>query len=110
MASDREVGRVVSVNSAQVTIELNSDIRGLTRSTYEGTQEIGRINSYLILPVGARRLVAIVTRVVLTEEAELRPDRTAVTLPSARRLVVATLVGTIDGRDFSQGVALFPTL
>lgn len=110
MQSDFEIGRVVAVDTAQVTIELNRDMKGLTRSTYEGAQEVGRINSYVIIPVGARRLVAMVTRVFLTEEAELIADRTMVTLPSARRLVKATLIGTLDGNSYSQGVAAFPVL
>lgn len=110
MASDFEIGRVVAVDTAQVTIELNADLRGLTRTTYEGAQEIGRINSYVVIPVGARRLVGMVTRVVLVEEAEVSADRTMVTLPSARRLMKATLVGTIDGDDFTQGISLFPIL
>jgi DNA helicase HerA-like ATPase len=110
MASDFEIGRVVAVDTAQVTIELNQDLKALTRTTYEGPQEIGRINSYVILPVGARRLVAMVTRVVLTEEAEIRADRTMVTLPAARRVMKATLIGTIDSRSFTQGVSLFPVL
>jgi hypothetical protein len=76
MSSDFEIGRVVAVDTAQVTIDLSKDLKALTRTTYEGAQEIGRINSYVILPVGARRLVAMVTRVVLTEEAEIRADRT----------------------------------
>lgn len=110
MANDFEIGRVVAVDTAQVTIELNPDLRALTRSTYEGAYEIGRINSYVILPVGARRLVAMITKVVLAEEAEITADRTMVTLPSARRLMKATLIGTIDGAEYTQGVALFPIL
>ena len=110
MTSDFEIGRVVAVDTAQVTIELNADLRGLTRTTYESTEEIGRINSYVILPVGGRRLVAMVTRVVLSEEAELSADRTTVSLPAARRLMKATLIGTIDGASFTQGIAVFPVL
>jgi DNA helicase HerA-like ATPase len=110
MAKDFEIGRVVGVDTAKVTIELNEDLRALTRSTYEGVQEVGRINGYVIMPVGAHRLVAMVTRVFITEEAEMRADRTMVTLPSARRLMVATLIGTIDGQSFTQGVSLFPVL
>lgn len=110
MPTDFDIGRVVAVDTAQVTIELNAELRGLTRSTYEGAQDIGRINSYVVLPVGARRLVAMVTRVVLAEEAEVSADRTMVTLPAARRLMKATLVGTIDGHSFTQGVSLFPIL
>lgn len=110
MTTDFEVGRVVAVDTAQVSIELNCDLKGMSRNTYEGPQEVGRINSYVIIPVGARRLVAMVTRVVLVEEAELQADRTMVALPSARRLMKATLIGTIDGAAFRQGVSLFPVL
>lgn len=110
MATDSEIGRVVAVDTAQVTIELNRDLKGMGRTTYEGPQEVGRINGYVIIPVGARRLVAIVTRVVLVEEAEMKADRTMVALPAARRLMKATLIGAIDGERFRQGVSLFPVL
>lgn len=110
MTTDSEIGRVVAVDTAQVSIELNRDLKGMSRSTYEGPQEVGRINSYVIIPVGARRLVAMVTRVVLVEDAEMKADRTMVALPSARRLMKATLIGTIDGDSFRQGVSLFPIL
>lgn len=110
MATDSEIGRVVAVDTAQVSIELNRDLKGMSRNTYEGPQEVGRINSYVIVPVGARRLVAMVTRVVLVEDAEMKADRTMVALPSARRLMKATLIGTIDGDSFRQGVSLFPIL
>jgi len=110
MATDFEIGRVVAVDTAQVTIELNRDLKGMSRSTYEGPQEVGRINSYVIIPVGARRLVAMVTRVFLVEEAEIKADRTMVALPAARRLMKATLIGTIDGPSFRQGISLFPVL
>lgn len=110
MQSDFEIGRIVAVDTAEVTIELNRELKALTQSTYEGAREIGKINSYVILPVGARRLVAIITKVVLVEEAELKADRTMVTLPSARRLMKATLIGTIDGKLFTQGIATFPVL
>ena len=110
MATDSEIGRVVAVDTAQVSIELNRDLKGMSRNTYEGTQEVGRINSYVIIPVAARRLVAMVTRVVLVEEAEMKADRTMVALPAARRLMKATLIGTIDGASFRQGVSIFPVL
>ncbi len=110
MPSDFEIGRVVAVDTAQVSVELSKDLRGMSRTTYEGPHEVGRINSYIIIPVGARRLVAMVNRVVLVEEAEIRADRTMVTLPSARRIMKATLIGTIDGTKFQQGISLFPVL
>ena len=50
--SDYEIGRVVAVDTAQITIELSRDLKALTRVTYEGSVEVGRINSYVIIPVG----------------------------------------------------------
>jgi len=110
MRSDFEIGRVVAVDTAQVTIELNEDLKSFSRSTFEGVEEIGRINSYVVMSVGARRLVAMVTRVSLTEEAELRADRTMVALPSARRIMKATLIGSIEAGQFKQGISTFPIL
>lgn len=110
MTDDFEIGRVVAVDTTQVTIELSPELRSFTRSTFEGVEEIGRINSYVVVPVGARRLVAMVTKVTLTEEAELRADRTMVSLPSAKRIMRATLIGSLEGRCFRQGVSTFPIL
>ncbi|MBZ0272691.1 DUF87 domain-containing protein [bacterium] len=110
MISDHEIGRLVAVDTAQVTIELSRDLKALTRSTFEGALEVGRINSYIVIPVGAQRIVAMITRVVLTEESELKAEKTMVTLPSARRLMKATMIGTIDEGRFRQGISLFPVL
>ena len=110
MSVDSEIGRVVAVDTAHVRIELNPEIRGMVRKTYEEVQEVGRINSYIILPVSGQRLVAIVTRVVLGEDIESKGDRKAVRLRAARRLMDATLIGTIKGTSFSQGVSSFPVL
>lgn len=110
MTTEHEIGRVVAVDTAQVTVELNRDLKALTRSTYEGTIEVGRINSYIIIPVGARRIVAMVTRIVMMEENELQADKTMVSLPSTRRLMKATMIGSIDEGQFRQGISLFPVL
>ncbi|MDD5095616.1 MAG: ATPase, partial [Dehalococcoidia bacterium] len=103
MTTEHEIGRVVAVDTAQISVELNRDLKALTRATYEGTIEVGRINSYIIIPVGARRIVAMVTRVVMTEESELQADKTMVSLPSTRRLMKATMIGSIDEDRFRQG-------
>lgn len=110
MANDNEIGRVVAVDTAQVTIELNKDIKALTRSTYEGTFEVGCINSYIIIPISGKRIVAMITRVVLTEDSELKADKTMVYLPSSRRLMKATMIGTIEDSSFKQGISVFPVL
>lgn len=110
MPADTEIGRVVAVDTAHVKIELNREIKGMVRNTYEDVQPVGRINSYVILPVAGQRLVAMVTRVALIEDTEVKADRKSVTFRGARRLMDATLVGTIKGTDFRQGVSTFPIL
>jgi nicotinamide riboside kinase len=110
MTTENEIGRIVAVDTAQVTVELNSDLKALTRSTYEGAVEVGRINSYIIIPVGSRRIVGMVTRVMMTEDSELKADTTMVSLPSTRRLMNATMIGSIDEDRFRQGISLFPVL
>ena len=110
MTRDYEIGRVVAVDTTQITVELADDLAGMARTTAEGAQEVGRINSYVVAPAGARLLVGIVTRVNLSEQAELSAGRTVVSLPRVRRLLWATLVGTIDDKSFTQGVAVFPAL
>ena len=110
MSADTEIGRVVAVDTAHVKIELNREIKGMVRNTYEDVQPVGRINSYVILPVAGQRLVAMVTRVALVEDTEVKADRKSVTFRGARRLMDATLVGTIKGIDFRQGVSTFPIL
>jgi nicotinamide riboside kinase len=110
VTAEHEIGRVVAVDTAQVTVELNRDLKALTRSTYEGTLEVGRINSYIIIPVGSHRIVGMVTRVVMSEENELQVDKMMVSLPSTRRLMKATMIGAISDTDFRQGINLFPVL
>jgi uncharacterized protein len=110
VSRDSEIGRVVAVDTTQITVELIADLAGMTRATAEGAQEVGRINSYVTVPAGARVLVGIVTRVNLTEDAELNAGKTVVSLPRVRRLLWATLIGTIDEDSFTQGVAVFPAL
>ena len=110
MATDFEIGRVVQVDTAQVSVELNGDLLAMSRSTYEGPHEVGRINSYIIIPVAASRLVGVVTRVVVDEDTELMAGRAMVALPASRRVLNATLIGTINGDIFEQGVSLFPVL
>jgi uncharacterized protein len=110
VTTEHEIGRVVAVDTAQVTVELNRDLKALTRSTYEGTIEVGRINSYVIIPVGSHRIVGMVTRVVMSEDNELQADKMMVSLPSTRRLMKATMIGSISDADFRQGINLFPVL
>src|SRR5450830_415265 len=110
MNNDHEIGRVVAVDTAEVTVELTEGLKMLSRSTYEGPIEVGQINSYIVVPVGLCQIVAIVTRIVLALENDGKTEKGTVVLPSSKRFLTATMVGTIDEEGFRQGISLFPVL
>jgi hypothetical protein len=114
MSRNRNIGKVLSVDNFRVYIKIDDDLHGAYKSGVHDIYEIARINSYLILPVGADRVVALVTRVSMREEFELDKNTTSITLPKSARYISATMLGTItkenDHEKFIQGVYSFPTL
>lgn len=111
---DRVIGRVLSVDNFRVYIKIDDEIKSAYKSGINDIYEVARINSYLIIPVGADRVVAIITRVTMKEEAEIDSNMRTVSLPSSARYILATMQGTIhkeDGKEaFLQGVYNFPVL
>lgn len=111
---DRVIGRVLSVDNFRVYVKIDDEIKSAYKSGINDIYEVARINSYLIIPVGADRVVAIITRVTMKEEAELDRNMKTVSLPDSSRYILATMQGTIhkeDGREsFLQGVYNFPVL
>lgn len=112
--SERKIGKVISVDSFRVVVQLDNDIKSLYKSGFNDIYEIARINSYLIIPVGADKLVAIITRVKIQDETEIEKTSGSITLPKAERYLVATLLGTIESRkekaQYVQGVYNYPIL
>lgn len=109
--SERKIGKVISVDSFRVVVQLDEDLKSLYKSGFNDIYEIARINSYLIIPVGADRIVAIVTRVKIQDETEIEKTTGFITLPKAQRYLVATMIGTIEnGKDYLQGVYNYPIL
>lgn len=109
--SDRNIGKVISVDSFRVFIRLDDDLKSLYKSGYEDIYEVARINSYVIIPIGADRIVAMVTSVKAIDETELGKDKEAIFLTKSSRFLIATMIGTIenDGR-YIQGVYNYPIL
>ncbi len=108
---DRTIGRIVSVDSFRIMIELERETKSLYKSGYQDIYEIARINSYVILPVGADRVVALVTRVRINDETDLDSTGGVVFLPTSKRLIQATMIGTIlSTGEYIQGIYNFPTL
>jgi len=112
--SNKVIGRVLSVDNFRVFIKIDEDLRGSYTSGVNDIYEIARINSYLIIPVGSDRVVALISRVTMKEEIEFDKNSTNITLPTSARYISATMLGTIakDGNSekFVQGVYNFPTL
>lgn len=114
MSQNRIIGRVLSVDNFRVFIKIKDDIKGAFKSGINDIYEVARINSYLIIPVGADRIVALITRVTMKEEVELNNSSASIILPSSSRYISATMLGTIakigDNEQFIQGVYNFPSL
>lgn len=114
MNQSKIIGRVLSVDNFRVYIKVEEDLRGAYKSGIKDIYEIARINSYLIIPVGADRVVALITRVTMKEEFDFEKNSASIKLPTSARYISATMLGTIshqNGKEkFIQGVYNFPTL
>lgn len=109
--NERNIGKVISVDSFRVFIKLDEDLKSLYKSGYEDIYEVARINSYIIIPIGADKIVAMVTSVRAIDETELSKNKEAIFLTKSARYLVATMIGTIENNDkYIQGVYNYPIL
>lgn len=108
---ERKIGKIISVDSFRVFIKLDEDLKSLFKSGYEDIYEVARINSYIIIPIGSERIVAMVTRVRAMDETEIKSDKDAIFLTNSARYLVATMIGTINTENkYIQGVYNYPIL
>jgi len=110
MNDERKIGRIIFVDSFRIIAEIDKDIKSLTKSFYTGTHPIAQINSYIIIPVGHQEIIAIVTKVTMTEETKEVSPKTSITLPESKRLLYATMIGRIENGEYLQGITSFPSL
>jgi len=110
MNDEREIGRIIFVDSFRVITEIDKDIKSLTKSFYTGVHPVARINSYIVIPVGSQEIVAIVTKVTMTEETKEISTKTSITLPESKRLLYSTMIGRIENGEYYQGITSFPSL
>jgi len=110
MANERNIGHIVTVDSLSVFVRLDDDLKSLYKSGYEEIYPVARINSYIVIPVGADRIVAIVDRVMNREETDLSKARGAIFLTESSRYLSATMIGTIEDGRYMQGVYNYPIL
>lgn len=112
---DRKIGRVISVDSFRIVVELEGDLRGSYKNGYYDIYEVAKINSYIIIPVMDEKIVALITRVKINDETDIETFTGVVNLPKSKRYIVATMIGTIIGdsnenHNYIQGVYNFPVL
>lgn len=121
MQSDRRIGKVVSVNSYSATIELDKEAQSFVKNSFEETHKIGIINSYVIIPIGADKIVGIVTKVNMFEDSELNyKSSSTVVLPKSKRTMTVTMIGSIVAKTnsgskmeeskFEYGIIGYPSL
>lgn len=111
MEQERQVGRIVSVDSLTVYVKLDDNLKSLYKSGFHEIYPIARINSYIIIPVGADRIVAMVNRVQTREETEMGKNNQAIFLMESSRYLSATMIGTIENnKRYIMGVYNYPIL
>lgn len=114
MENERNIGRVIVVDSERIVVELDDDNKSLTKTFLTGSYPIARINSYVVIPIGSVSIVGIVTRVSMRgQDVELR-DRSSLMLAHPRRTIDVTMVGTLtkagNRLEFQFGIKDFPVL
>ena len=111
MEQERQVGRIVSVDSLTVYVKLDDDLKSLYKSGFHEIYPIARINSYIIIPVGADRIVAMVNRVQTREETDMSKSNHSIFLTESSRYLSATMIGTIENnKSYVMGVYNYPIL
>ena len=99
-----KIGHVISVNGDSVEVQITVSILALE---YHGTTyRVGRLGTYVTLPLGRIMLIGYITRVGAAGDLEPLPD------PGAPRRITMTvqLLGTVRNDKFSRGVNEYPTL
>lgn len=99
-----DIGYVIGVEGDQVDVQIAAPE---LRVDYHGkTYRIGRLGTYVTIPVGELLLIGYITRVGVAGELEPGPDP-----DHPRRIkLTAQLLGTVKGDRFSRGVNEYPTL
>jgi hypothetical protein len=65
--TSREFARIFNIDGEAATAYLLEGKEALVQTHFKGTYEIARIGSYVIVPVGADRLVGLITKLRVEE-------------------------------------------
>ena len=99
-----KIGHVIGVEGD--TVEVQISIGDLHLSYHGTTYRIGRLGTYVTLPMEKNTLIGYITRVGTQGELEPGPD------PDKPRRITMTvqLLGTVRNDKFTRGVNEYPTL
>ncbi len=105
------IGRVTSVQSTTLRVSLDVGATGFTKVGPDGLHTVGVVNSYITIPAGAHRVVAIVTGVYITRSTEQHSPQVLLSEDdqSAYELEAA-VVGRFEGEFFKAGLTGYPPL
>ncbi|MDM7831647.1 ATP-binding protein [Cellulomonas edaphi] len=105
------IGRVTSVQSTTLRVALDVGAKGFTKVGPDGLHTVGVVNSYVTVPAGAHRVVAIVTGVYISRQVE-RPGRGAFVSEDDQSAyeLEAAVVGRFEGETFRSGLTGYPPL
>lgn len=99
-----EIGHVIGVEGD--TVEVQISVADLRLEYHGKTYRIGRLGTYVTIPMDRRTLIGYITRVGATGELDPAPQP-----PPPRRITITCqLLGTVQGDKFSRGVNEYPTL
>ena len=105
------IGRVTSVQSTTLRVALEVGAKGFTKVGPDGLHTVGVVNSYITVPAGAHRVVAIVTGVYISRRVDHYDQRPLLSEDdqSAYELEAA-VVGRFEGDVFKSGLTGYPPL
>lgn len=115
MAADRTIGRTVKIKTYQALVELLPETSSYVKSSCGGLYAIAVINSFVVIPVGSERVVAVVTSLDMAEEAEASMQhRQMLVIARPRRTMWVSMIGTLTqthkSKTFEYGVKRYPEL
>ncbi|HQL54765.1 MAG TPA: DUF87 domain-containing protein, partial [Phycisphaerae bacterium] len=99
-----KIGHVIGVNGDEVEVQIS--VADLHLEYHGATHRVGRLGTYVTLPMGKHTLIGYITRVGAQGDLEPGPN------PAGPRRVTMTvqLLGTVRNDKFSRGVNEYPTL
>jgi xanthosine utilization system XapX-like protein len=105
------IGRVTSVQSTTLRVALEVGAKGFTKVGPDGLHTVGVVNSYITVPAGAHRVVAIVTGVYISRQVD-KYDQHALRSEDDQSAyeLEAAVVGRFEGDVFKSGLTGYPPL